>query len=235
MWDEFYACLKLCNPGNVCVCVKCDVWSLKEAGIVSHKWCGWPLNFGIIMFVYNRYKDLCISFTEWMKYQMTWAWAGLHPIRTLGFNRWTVWQFKSKAPVCKTLSLPVLATRPPTPRKDDLEAGPLDSRLETNHLKSPRPCQSRNIAEPAANSSVIPTRLPGDVTQQFPEISRVSKREPPERHEPTHVASETKDRSSTLNSRRKRNQSNSLLNQQKASIHNTISISDWTSKLIWTQ
>ncbi len=37
MWDEFYACLKLCNPGNVCVCVKCDVWSLKEAGIVCNK------------------------------------------------------------------------------------------------------------------------------------------------------------------------------------------------------
>ncbi len=139
-----------------------------------------------------------------MKYQMTWAWpqkpwtwAGLRPIRTLWFDQPPVGgsktgQFKSKAPVCKTLSLPVLATRPPTPRKEDLEAGPLDSRLETNHLKSPRPCQSRNIVEPAANSSVIPTRLPGDVTQQFPEISRVSKREPPERHEPTHVASETK-------------------------------------------
>ncbi len=25
---------------GVCVCVKCNVWSLKEAGIVSHKWCG---------------------------------------------------------------------------------------------------------------------------------------------------------------------------------------------------
>ncbi len=40
-----------------------------------------------------------------------------------------------------SLSLPVLVTRPPTLRKDNLEAGPLDSRLETNHLKSPRPCQ----------------------------------------------------------------------------------------------
>ncbi len=133
---------------------------------------------------------------------------------------------KQRASVQLSLSSPVLATHPPTPRNDDLEAGPLDSRLETNHLKSPRPCQSRNIAEPAANSSVIPTRLPSDVTQQFPEISCVSKREPPERHEPTHVASETKDRSRTLNSCGKRNQSNSLLNQQKASIHNRISISD---------
>ncbi len=62
-----------CVIGVMCVCVKCDVWSLKEAGIVSHKWCGWPLNFGITMYVYNRYKDLCISFTEWKKYQMTCA------------------------------------------------------------------------------------------------------------------------------------------------------------------
>ncbi len=30
-----------CNPGNVCVCVriKCDVWSLKKAGIVCNKLC----------------------------------------------------------------------------------------------------------------------------------------------------------------------------------------------------
>ncbi len=44
---------------------------------------------------------------------------------------------------------------------------------ETNHLKSPRPCQSRNIAEPAANSPVIPKRLPGDVTQQRREPAEV--------------------------------------------------------------
>ncbi len=153
-----------------------------------------------------------------MKYQMTCA-GGAPPhtdtrIRPAACGRVQIGLFKT-TPQCAKLSLPVLATRPPTPRKDGLEAGPLDSRLETNHLKSPRPCQSRNIAEPAANSSVIPTRLPGDVTQQFPEISRVSKREPPERHEPTHVASETKDRSSTLNSRGKLNQRSSLLNQQK--------------------
>ncbi len=26
-----------CNPGKVCVCVKCDVWSLKEASVISQK------------------------------------------------------------------------------------------------------------------------------------------------------------------------------------------------------
>ncbi len=59
--------------------------------------------------------------------------------------------------------------------------------LKPNIWRSPRPCQSRNIAEPAASTAVIPTRLPGDVTQQLPDISRVSKREPSEKPEPTHV------------------------------------------------
>ncbi len=59
--------------------------------------------------------------------------------------------------------------------------------LKPTIWRSPRPCQSRNIAEPAASTAVIPTRLPGDVTQQLPDISRVSKREPSEKPEPTHV------------------------------------------------
>ncbi len=56
---------------------------------------------------------------------------------------------------------------------------------ETNHLKSPRPCQSRNIAEPAANSPVLQHGFPRDVTQ-------LRREKFPEQHVETHVETKPK-------------------------------------------
>ncbi len=64
-----------------------------------------------------------------MKYQMTCA-GGAPPhtdtlIRPAACGQVQIGPFKT-TPQCAKLSLPVLATRPPTPCKDDLEAGPLE-------------------------------------------------------------------------------------------------------------
>ncbi len=80
----------------LCVgCAKCDVYSLKEAGVVSHKWCGWPLNFGIIMYVYNRHKRPVYTFH--VELNIRWrvimclargaVQAGLCPTRTRWFDQ----------------------------------------------------------------------------------------------------------------------------------------------------
>ncbi len=94
---------------------------------------------------------------------------------------------------------------------------------ETNWA-NPRPGQSRNIVEPAAlwrfHLNAEPASTPW-FQHGSPVTSRnsdASQQRFPEQHVETHVRNETKDRSNTLNSRGKRNQSNSLLNQQKASI-----------------
>ncbi len=57
--------------------------------------------------------------------------------------------------------------------------------LKPTIWRSPRPCQSRNIAEPAASTAVIPTRLP--VTSRN---SDASQQRFPEQHVETHVRSE---------------------------------------------
>ncbi len=94
------------------------------------------------MYVYNRYKGLCISFTEWMKYQITQA----EIIRNHGHGRgsapyghsdstsrlWAVAKsdcLKQRASVQLSLSS-CSRNSLSNARKDDPD-GPLDSRLKT--------------------------------------------------------------------------------------------------------
>ncbi len=148
------------------------------------------------MYIFHGMNEISDNASQ--NHQKPWTWAGLRPIRTLWFDQPPVGGvqiglFKTtrqRATLSLVLldSLPVLATRPPTPRKDNLEAGPLDSRLETNHLKSPRPCQSRNIAEPAASTPRFQHGSP--VTSRNSDASQQSF---PEQHVETHVRKRDKD------------------------------------------
>ncbi len=82
--------------------------------------------------------------------------------------------------------------------------------LKPTIWRSPRLCQSRNIAEPTASTPWFQHGSP--VTSRN---SDASQQRFPEQHVETHVRNETKDRSNMLNSRGKQNQRPSLLIQQK--------------------
>ncbi len=141
-------------------------------------------------------------------------WAGLRPTRTLiraaACRRGQIGLFKNNAPVCKRLScfllLPPTRARTTRTVRWTLALTPAEKKLSrrikdfANAVMSQN--QQRNDAFILTQNqhqiaSVIPTRLPGDVTR----ASRGSQ-------------------SNTWKPMWKLNQSNSLLNQQKASISN---------------
>ncbi len=145
------------------------------------------------MYIFHGMNEISDNASQ--NHQKPWTWAGLRPIRTRirpaacgRVQNRTV----QKTRRIRVLSLSLLCSwtlllLPPTRARLTWKPVRWTLALKPTIWRSPRPCQSRNIAEPAASTAVIPTRLPGDVTQQLPDISRVSKREPSEKPEPTHV------------------------------------------------
>ncbi len=71
----------------------CGVWSLKKARLRCDRLCWWPLNFNTLhnytcikidKFILPKSDE--ISQNCWST-QQAWTWAGLRPIRTIGFDK----------------------------------------------------------------------------------------------------------------------------------------------------
>ncbi len=98
----------------MCV-LKCSVWSLKKASLGCDKLCWWPLNFSTL------HNYTCIKIDKFIDpkvheiLQNFWStpasrtWAGLRPIRTIGFDKPPAGRAKldclKQRASCKTLSL----------------------------------------------------------------------------------------------------------------------------------
>ncbi len=174
--------------------------------------------------------------------------AGLRPTRTLWFEQLPVGESKSDCLKQGASAVFILSCFSPSSlsnsRKDEPEAGPLDSRLNIGWDKPSRRIQdfikavtSRNQqcndafhlnAEPASNSLRAPTRLPGDVTQQQQRFQR--------NHVlPNKATEETRTNPRGIRDKRighfheatsGTNKISDLLSQRKASISNKTSITE---------
>ncbi len=210
----------------------CGVWSLKKARLRCDRLCWWPLNFNTLhnytcikihkVYPSQKWWDI----TELWSTQQAWTWAGLRPIRTIGFDKPPVG--RSKLDCWKTTRQLQIALSETW--RDSLKHGvtllnSLGSWLSGTSLFKHRWSCARNFS--ACSRSYLnfvstPTKPTiyskarrHNIKEQRAErlrtkgklsvtsrgsshISRVSTREHPETHEPTHVVPEHKDQSNAF-------------------------------------
>ncbi len=182
------------------------------------------------MYDYNIYKWSVYVFHVRCNIKRCALQEKLRPTRTRWFEQRPVGGSKSdclKARCqCSKCSLLLLLSSISNSRKDDPEAGPLDSRLNTGWDKLSRrikdfvkaiTSQDQHQTAPCSNTA-------------SPVTSRNSSGD-----SQSNTWNRTKDRRNTWKHTWKRNKATACLTNIKASIINRVSISNWTGKSIWTQ
>ncbi len=152
----------------------------------------------------------------WIQPQKAWTWAGLRPIQTLWFDQPPVGGVQIG--LFKTTRQRALSLSSGTPGLSCFslpDASPLDTRPPRSNTDWKQPsrqvqdCAKAVTSQNQQHHPVIPTRLPGDVTQQRREPAEVPRatRGNPQRREPAEFP----------RARAKRDKGSSLLIQQNAS------------------